>query len=94
MNDENDDLDLLIVTRGELMAWFPSCHPIFESEKFVPVKERVCVDCKHYGITPYKQLRCENPEVIDMLKLDEYWDDRVCIEPPTDFGCLRWEAKV
>lgn len=54
---------------------------------------KTCQHCKHYGVIKYNPLRCENPIVKDMLDHDN-WDSLARMEPPADFGCLRWEGKV
>jgi hypothetical protein len=54
---------------------------------------KTCQHCKHYGVIKYNPLRCENPIVKDMLDHDN-WDSLARMEPPADFGCLRWEAKA
>lgn len=83
------DDDEFIITRAQLAEWFPKDHEIFDSKQ-----AGYCDECKHWESYQGDPPICKNIKVTSLLSSCVHNGGTEYLEPPADFGCNRWEAKV
>ena len=63
-------------------------------EALLKERDQTCRNCKHWESYQGDPPICKNIKVTSLLSSGVHNGGTEYLEPPADFGCNRWEAKV